>query len=115
LVYAVVGIGDLAVEKVRSVRRFADRQETKKVYTEAIKRGRTLSRKAQNTSAGKKVVVQTEIARQQLQDTTKTVTKAFGVNVVSWPTSRTGRSRKTATRKTAARKTAARKTTSKAS
>lgn len=117
ILYAAVGIGDLAVEKVKSARRLAERDTTRKIYTQAIGRGRTLSRKARNTPAGKRVVAGTEVARKQVQDATKTVTKAFGVNIVSWPGSRSRSSapKSSSTTKTTARKKTTRKPAAKAS
>jgi len=123
VVYALVGAGDFAVEKVANVRKVADRKSNTKLYKDFVKRGRSLSTKVKNSSAGKQVAEQTEPVRTQVQGAVKTVGKAFGVNVVSWPSSRrsTTRSttksapRKTATRKTATRKPTTRKATSKAS
>lgn len=89
LLYAAVGTGDLAVEKVRSLKRLGDPRVNKKLYKDVVGRGRTVSRKVQSAPTTKKVLAGTETARRQVQDATKTVTKAIGVNIVSWPKTRT--------------------------
>ena len=117
LIYAVVGAGDFAVDKVKGVRKVADRRSNQKLYKDFVKRGRSLSTKVKNSTAGKQVVARTEPAREQLEDAFKSVTKAFGVNVVAWPKGST-RGKTTARKSNGARKTTkstARKTTAKAS
>lgn len=111
LFYAAVGAGDLAVDKVRSMKRFSDARTNKKLYKDVVSRGRTVSRKVRNSPAGKKVVAGTDTARRQVQDATKTVSKAFGVNIVAWPSTPTRRTSSGGTQK----KTQTRKTTAKAS
>lgn len=111
LLYAAVGTGDLAVEKVRSLKRLRDPRVNKKLYKDVVGRGRTLSRKVGQAPTTKKVLAGTETARRQVQDATKTVTKAFGVNIVSWPKTRTT----TSTSGTTQRRSSAAKSTSKAS
>ncbi len=119
VVYALVGAGDFAVEKVTNVKKIADRRNNSKVYKDFVKRGRSVSTKVKNSTAGKQVAEQTEPVRAQVQDAVKTVGKAFGVNVVSWPKSRPTRNRSTAKssprKSTAKRTSTTRKTTSKAS
>lgn len=110
LLYAAVGTGDFAVEKVRSLKRLSDPRVNKKLYKDVVGRGRTVSRKVRQAPTTKKILEGTETARRQVQDATKTVTKAFGVNIVSWPKTRTT----TSTSGTTQRKSAA-KSTSKAS
>ncbi len=113
LLYAAVGTGDLAVEKVRSLKRLRDPRVNKKLYEDVVGRGRTLSRKVRTAPATKTMLAQTDAARRQVRDATKTVTKAFGVNIVSWPESR--RTNRTTSGATSKKKTQARKTTAKAS
>jgi hypothetical protein len=115
-VYAVIGAGDVAVDKVKGVRKFADRKRNEKLYNDFIKRGRTISTKVKNSKPGKQVRAQTEELREQAGDAFKSVTKAFGVNVVSWPKGRgTGAQKSGGTRKSTARKSPARKSTTRKS
>ena len=88
LLYAVVGAGDLAVDKVKNVKIVADRKKGQKVYKDLVKRGRTLSTKVKNSNPTKQVRSQTEAARKQVNETAKTVQKTLGVNIQSWPKSR---------------------------
>jgi hypothetical protein len=114
VLYAVVGAGDYAAEKVTGVRSLVDRKANQKRYRDFIKRGRSVSTKVKNSKPVKEVASQTEPARKQVEDAAKSVGKAFGVNVVSWPSKRRTASRPAATRKTT-RKTTAKKSTAKAS
>ena len=119
ILYATLGAGDFAVDKVKGVRRIADRKTNQKLYKDFVKRGRGLTTQVKNSTPGKEISARTEPVRSQAEEALKTVTKAFGVNVVAWPkkrpaarkTSSAGKSpaRKTATRKTATRKTTAKK------
>lgn len=112
LIYAVVGAGDFAVDKAKNVKKFADRKKNEKLYKDFVKRGRTISTKVKNSKPGKQFTAQTETVKKQATDAAKNVTKALGVNVVSWPKSRkTTAGKTTGPKKTAAKKT----TTSKAS
>lgn len=106
LLYAVVGAGDFAVDKVKNVKTVADRKKNQKLYNDFVKRGRSLSTKVKNSTPGKQVRTQTEAARKQLDDAAKSIQKTLGVNIQSWP-----KPRKTSTKK----KTTAKKTTAKAS
>lgn len=105
LLYAVVGAGDFAVNKVKSVKIVADRKKGQKLYRDFVKRGRTLSTKVKNSTPGKQVRTQTESARKQVNETARNVQKTLGVNIQSWPKAR----------KTGATKAAPKKTTAKAS
>lgn len=112
LVYAVVGAGEFAVDKAKGITKLADRKKNEKLYKDFVKRGRTVSTKVRNSKPGKQFTVQTELVKDKATDAAKSVTKAFGVNVVSWPKSR----KTTSTKPSAAKKTSrAKKTTAKAS
>lgn len=115
LIYAVVGAGDVAVDKVKGLRKYADRKTNEKMFKDFVKRGRTLSTKVKNSKPGKQFNAQTVTVKTKATDAAKTVTKALGVNVVSWPKGRKTTSRKSPT--SGARKTTstAKKTTAKAS
>lgn len=113
LVYAVVGAGEFAVDKAKGITKIADRKKNEKLYKDFVKRGRTVSTKVRNSKPGKQITAQTEVVKDKAADAAKSVTKAFGVNVVSWPKSRKTTSRKaTGAKKTTSR---AKKTTAKAS
>lgn len=75
-VYALVGAGDFAVEKARSVTKIADRAASEKVYNDFIKRGRTLSNRVGNAAPTKRAVEQTKTARAQVKAATTSVAKA---------------------------------------
>ena len=113
LIYAVVGAGDYAVDKVKNVRKVADRKANQKLYRDFIKRGRTVSTKVKNAPTTQKVAAQTEPVRNKAEDAFKSVTKAFGVNVVSWP--KRPASRKSTAKKSTAKKSTRKTTTAKAS
>ena len=115
LIYAVVGAGDFAVDKVKNVRKVADPKVNKKLYRDFIKRGRTVSTKVKNAPTTKKVAAQTEPVRTKAEDAFKSVTKAFGVNVVSWPKRPASRKSSTPKKKSTAKKTTRKTTTAKAS
>ncbi|MGH2809013.1 MAG: hypothetical protein ACRDKT_17250 [Actinomycetota bacterium] len=81
ILYAVVGAGDFAVEKLADIRKVADRDSTEKVYDDFIKRGRTLSKKIRNSAPTKQAVAQTKTARSQVRAATTSLTKAVRANV----------------------------------
>ena len=81
LLYAIVGIGDLAVEKASNLPKFADRDNTQKLYQDVIKRGRTFSKKIGNSAATKRALDQTKTARTQIKAATTSVSKAVQANV----------------------------------
>jgi hypothetical protein len=119
IIYAVVGAGDFAVGKVKNVSTIADRKANQKRYRDFVKRGRRLSTTVKNSKPGKQIAAQTEPVKTQVEDAFKTVTKAFGVNVVAWPkkrpttrsTTRSTARKTTGTRKSPARRSTAKKTT----
>jgi hypothetical protein len=76
IVYALVGVGDFAAEKVRGVRTIADRKATQKVYKDFVKRGRGLSKKVGSSAPTKHAVAQTRAARAQVKAATTSVRKA---------------------------------------
>ena len=80
LLYAVVGAGDFALDKVKGVTRYADRKQTEKLYKDFVKRGRTLSTKIRNSAPTKKAVSQTKTARTQVKAAATSVGKAVRAN-----------------------------------
>ncbi len=76
LLYAVVGAGDLAAEKVREAGKLADRKTTEKAYKDLIKRGKTLSTKIRNSGPTKTAMARTKTARAQVKAAATSVTKA---------------------------------------
>ena len=118
ILYATLGAGDFAVDKVKGVRRIADRKTNQKLYKDFVKRGRGVTTQVKNSVPGKEISARTEPVRNQAEEALKTVTKAFGVNVVAWPKKRpaarkSSSATKSPARKTATRKTSTRKTTAK--
>jgi hypothetical protein len=107
LFYAVIGAGDLAIDKVKGVKKFADRKNNEKLFRDVVKRGRTISTKVRTSTPGKQFKAQTQNVRKQATDAAKNVTKALGVSGVSWPKGRKPASQKTT--KSAPRKTTAAK------
>ena len=81
LLYAVVGIGDFAVEKASEITKITDVKSTQKVYDDFIKRGRTFSKKVRNAAATKQALAQTKTARTQIKAATTSVSKAVSANV----------------------------------
>lgn len=80
LLYAVVGVGDLALEKARNARKVADRQTTQKFYRDLVKRGRSASSGIRNAGPTKQAVAQTKAARTQVKAATTSVGKAVRAN-----------------------------------
>lgn len=111
VLYAVVGASDFAVDKVKGIRKVADRKRNEKLYNEFVKRGRTLSTQVKNSKPGKQVRTSTEVAKEQLNDAAKNVGKVLGVNVVSWPKTRRSTVRKSSASQATARKSTAGKST----
>lgn len=107
--FAVVGAGDFAVDKVRNVRKIADRKTGQKLYKDFVKRGRSLSTKVRNSTPGKQVRNQTQSARKQVSEAAKKAQKTLGVNVQAWPKSRNSKSSspKKSTTKSSSTKTTA--------
>ena len=83
ILYAVVGVGDLAVEKATSIRKVVDRDATEKVYKDFIKRGRNLSKRISNSAPTKQAMAQTKTARTQIKAATTSLTKAVRANAIA--------------------------------
>ncbi len=81
LFYALVGLGDLAVEKVSTLPKLADKTSTQKAYDDMIKRGRTFSKKIRSAAATKRALEQSKTARTQIKAATTSVSKAVQANV----------------------------------
>lgn len=81
LLYAAVGLGDLAVEKAAAVTKLADPAAVQETYDEFIKRGRNFSKKIRNSAATKQAVAQTKTARSQIKAASTSVSKAVQANV----------------------------------
>ena len=77
LVYALVGAGDFAVDKVKNVRSI-DRKQREKVYNDFVSRGRKLSSSIQNARPTKQAVEQTKVARSQVKAAVTSIRKAVG-------------------------------------
>lgn len=75
LLYAVVGAGDFAVQKAKSVRKLADRKVSQKYYKDFVKRGRSLATKVRSTAPAKRALETTEVARRRVKAATANVTK----------------------------------------
>ena len=80
LVYALVGAGDYAFDKVKNVRSI-DRQKGEKLYNDFVTRGRKLSTSIKNARPTKQAVEQTKVARSQVKAAATSVRKAVGANV----------------------------------
>jgi hypothetical protein len=76
LIYAVVGAGDFTVQKVMDLRSLTDLQQTQEVYNDFVKRGRTISKRIQNSAPTKNAVAQTKTARTQVKAAATSVRKA---------------------------------------
>jgi hypothetical protein len=80
LFYAVVGAGDLAVEKVRGLGKLTDKKATRKYYRDFIKRGKALTTTVKNSAPTKRAVEQTKTARTQVKAATTSIGKAVRLN-----------------------------------
>ncbi|MDQ4145618.1 MAG: hypothetical protein M3198_18115 [Actinomycetota bacterium] len=80
LVYALVGVGDFTLEKVKNVRNI-DRRRSEKLYNDFVGRGRKLSSSIRTGRPSKRAVEQTKIARSQVKAAATSVRKAVGANV----------------------------------
>jgi len=80
ILYAIVGAGDLAVEKVRGIGKFADQKTQKKYYRDFIKRGKALTTTIKNSAPTKRAVAQTKTARTQVKAATTSISKAVRLN-----------------------------------
>jgi hypothetical protein len=81
ILYAIVGIGDLAVEKASVLPKLADPDSTRQAYDDFIKRGRAFSKKIRNSAATKRAMDQTKTARTQIKAATTSVSKAVQANL----------------------------------
>jgi hypothetical protein len=82
--FAVVGVGDLTIEKVAGLRDVvADRKVGGDLYKDFIKRGRTLSKKIRTSAATKQALAQTKTARTQVKGAATSVTKAVRANAAA--------------------------------
>jgi hypothetical protein len=76
VLYAVVGAGDFAVEKIRGISIVRDRKSATKYYKEFITRGRALSRSIRNAAPTKRAIAQTKTARTQVKAAATSIGKA---------------------------------------
>ena len=74
--YALVGAGDLTLEKVRNAHRVVDRSMTQKLYADCVNRGRTLSSRISASAPTKRAMAQTRTARAQVKAAATSVSKA---------------------------------------
>ncbi len=80
ILYAFIGAGDFAIEKVGSIRKVTDRKTTTKLYKDFVKRGRSLSTKVRTSGPTKRAVTQTKTARTQVKAAATSVNKAVRAN-----------------------------------
>ena len=80
VVYALVGAGDFAVEKVKNLGTI-DRKRSEKLYNDFVTRGRKLSTSIKNARPSKQAVEQTKVARSQVKAAATSIRKAVGANV----------------------------------
>jgi hypothetical protein len=81
ILYAVVGAGDLAVQKARDATKITDRKTGERYYKDFVKRGRDLSGRIRNSGPTKAAASQTKTARRQVKAASTSVAKAAGANV----------------------------------
>jgi hypothetical protein len=77
LLFAIVGAGDFAVEKAKSVKVIRDRKSVEKYYKDFVKRGQALSKSIKNSAPTKRAIEQTKTARSQVKAATTSITKAL--------------------------------------
>jgi hypothetical protein len=75
--YAVVGAGDFAVEKAKSM---TERKNATRTYEGLVKRGRTLSMKIKGSAPTRQAIAQTRTARSQAKAAATSATKAVRAN-----------------------------------
>ena len=80
LLYAVVGAGDFALEKVKNTRTLADREQTQKIYNDFVKRGRSMTTRISSARPTTQAVKQTKAARTQVKAAATSVAKAVRAN-----------------------------------
>lgn len=78
--YAVVGVGDVAAEKVAGLRGLRERNVSQELYDDFVERGRNLSRRISKSAATKRAIDQTKTARKQVTTAANSVTKAVRVD-----------------------------------
>jgi hypothetical protein len=78
--YAVVGAGDLVVDKAREVGQLADRDTSARIYGDLVKRGKTLTTRITQSETTKKAVSQTKNARSQAKAAATSAGKAWRAN-----------------------------------
>ena len=79
VLYAVVGAGDYAVEKVKGIRSIVDPS----VYSELVGRGRDLTGRIAKSAPTKKAVDRTRTARSQAKAAATSVRKAVTANATA--------------------------------
>ncbi len=80
VLYAAVGVGDLAIEKVRNIPTIADRKVRTKAYKDFVKRGKSLTTRIRNSAPTKQALAQTKTARSQVKAAATSVSKAVRAN-----------------------------------
>lgn len=80
IIFAVVGAGDFAVEKIRRAGRVAASQPAGRYYQDFVTRGRSLSDRVKNSASTKQAIAQTKTARTQVKAAATSVTKAVRAN-----------------------------------
>ena len=79
VLYAVVGAGDFALERIRKVRSI-DMKAPTEVYSEFVTRGSKLAKKIRTSAPSKQAVAQTKTARTQVKAAATSVSKAVKAN-----------------------------------
>ena len=77
--YALVGAGDLAIDKARNLRNI-DMKSATTVYGDLVSRGQSLSKKIRSSAPSKQAVAQTKTARTQVKAAATSVSKAVRAN-----------------------------------
>ncbi|MGH9197233.1 MAG: hypothetical protein ACRD1T_16030, partial [Acidimicrobiia bacterium] len=80
VLYAVVGAGDFAIEKVRNLPSITDSKARTKVYKDFVKRGRSLSTRIGSSAPTKQAIEQSKTARTQVKAAVTSVSKAIRAN-----------------------------------
>jgi hypothetical protein len=83
VLYAVVGVGDFTMQKVRDLTKI-DRS-SEKVYNDFVKRGKSLSTKVKNAAPTKRAFEQTKTAQTQVKAATTSVGRAIRVGAQEGP------------------------------
>ncbi|MFN2388259.1 MAG: hypothetical protein ABR575_01430 [Actinomycetota bacterium] len=76
VLYAVVGAGDLIVDKARAFRSVTDAAGVEKVYGELVARGHNLTERIRRAAPTKQAVAQTKVARSQVKAAATSIGKA---------------------------------------